>query len=362
MNLHIVPDNTFVNKFCDNLEELNLTHHNKIIVRSNEKSLKFIRYNLPFAPLYSSQFSSFVGDTDQYDKVFIHYFTPLLYRWVASHKFRELNWMVWGGDLYNIPALDHLCYEPLTLEKYVKKDWSAQTLLYQSKVLITQALFRKKAYSKVKNILTWMNEEYQFALAHLPIHAEQKFFFYENQLPYEKLEAQEKSTARGNSLRLIVGNSGYPTNNHMDVVQFLEDHHVQADLIIPVSYGDPRYISFLKKNVRFTHGKIEFIERYMPFEEYLNLILNAEALVMNTIRPQGYGNILIMMYMNKAVFFNSKNISLPDLTNHGINWQPLEDLTLFSKPKNNLTVENKKAVVNLLSHDKLRISYRNLFS
>jgi hypothetical protein len=36
MNLHIVPDNSFVNKFCDNLQELGLWEDNKIIVRSND--------------------------------------------------------------------------------------------------------------------------------------------------------------------------------------------------------------------------------------------------------------------------------------------------------------------------------------
>ena len=108
MNLHIVPDNTFINKFYENLQELGLTGTNRVVVRINEPELKSVKHNLPFAPLYSSRFESLVGNTFEYEKVFIHYFTPLLYRWVATHKFRELNWMVWGGDLYNLPGLDTL--------------------------------------------------------------------------------------------------------------------------------------------------------------------------------------------------------------------------------------------------------------
>jgi hypothetical protein len=123
MNLHIVPDNSFINKFYENLQELDLVAGNKIVVRSNENVLKSIKHDLPFAPLYSSRFSAIVGNTEMYDKVFIHYFTPLLYRWVAKHNFNELNWMVWGGDVYNLPELDRLCYEPVTLKQYVKKDW-----------------------------------------------------------------------------------------------------------------------------------------------------------------------------------------------------------------------------------------------
>src|SRR5688572_18874582 len=209
MNLHIVPDNSFINKFCDNLQELGLRENNKVIVRSNEGPLKAIKHNLPFAPLYSGRFSSLTGDTEQYAKVFVHYLTPLLYRWLARNKFREVNWMIWGGDLYNLPALDRVCYETKTWNEYVTKDWSAQTLLYNLKVKLTQSPFQQRAYVKIKNVLTWMGEEYNFAVNHLPLKADHKFFFYENQLPYGKLDALVPAK-RSQKLSLILGNSGSP--------------------------------------------------------------------------------------------------------------------------------------------------------
>src|SRR5688572_5112668 len=230
MNLHIVPDNSFINKFCDNLQELGLSENNKIIVRSNEGALKSIKHNLPLAPLYSREFSSLIGNTSQYDRVFVHYLTPLLYRWLAKNKFHEVNWMVWGGDLYNLPGLDEGCYESKTWDEYVRKDWSAQTLLYNLKIRLTQSPFRKRAYSKIKNVLTWMGEEYSFAIHNLPVKADHKFFFYENQLPYSQLDALVNSAKTSQKPSLILGNSGSPANNHLDAVQFLEDHRIHADL------------------------------------------------------------------------------------------------------------------------------------
>ena len=146
MNLHIVPDNSFIDKFCDNLLELGIWENNKIIVRSNEHALKSIKHNLPFAALYSQQFSALIGDTAVYTRVFVHYLTPLLYRWLAQNKFQEVNWMIWGGDLYNLPALEKVCYESRTWHEYVKKDYSAQTLLYSLKIKLTQSPFRRRAY------------------------------------------------------------------------------------------------------------------------------------------------------------------------------------------------------------------------
>ena len=86
MNLHIVPDSKFINAFYNNLGELGLLQKNKIIVRSSNK-LKYIEHDLPTAPLYGAAFDELTGDTMQYDAVYIHLFSPLMYRWVARHSF-----------------------------------------------------------------------------------------------------------------------------------------------------------------------------------------------------------------------------------------------------------------------------------
>ena len=205
-----------------------------------------------------------------------------------------------------------------------------------------------------------MDEEYNFAIHNLPVKADHRFFFYENQLPYGQLDALVNTGKASQKPSLILGNSGSPTNNHLDAVQFLEDHRIQADLLIPVSYGDKRYISFLKKRLKFNYGKIEFVERYMAFEEYLNFLARADGLIMNTVRPQGYGNILMMMYIGKPVFFNSKNISLQDLDLAGLKWMPIDSLKGIDKVK--FEVSNKEAVINLLSHDRLLREYNSIFS
>src|SRR5690606_33529337 len=104
------------------------------------------------------------GDTTRFKKVFIHQFTPLLYRWVAKHDFNDLGWMVWGADLYNLPAVDAPLYEELTGLRFVRRQHSLQDLLYRLKVLLLHHRFRKEAYKKVRHVLTWMAGEYEFAM------------------------------------------------------------------------------------------------------------------------------------------------------------------------------------------------------
>jgi dTDP-N-acetylfucosamine:lipid II N-acetylfucosaminyltransferase len=144
MNLHIAPDNVFTNRFYENLSELGVLGNNKIIVRTPENKLRYVKHDVSFAKLYSSDFNKIVGDTSQYQKVFIHQFTPLLYRWVAKNEFQELNWMIWGADLYNLPSIDDHIYEPITFDRFIRKRWSVEVLINKAKIFPINRQKRKR--------------------------------------------------------------------------------------------------------------------------------------------------------------------------------------------------------------------------
>lgn len=278
------------------------------------------------------------------------------------HEFRELNWMVWGTDLYNLPGTDFNFYEPLTWQRYVSHDFSSAAFLFKLKVWLTNSMFRKKAYAKVDNVYTWMRSEYQFACDRLPtLRAKHQYFFYVNDVPYHKLDDFLSSAGErpGGAPRLLVGNSGTPTNNHLDTVTWIEKNAIKADLFIPVAYGDASYVAFLKKNLSFyTGGKIVFVDQYMAFDEYVNFLLSTDGLIMNTIRPQGYGNIFMMLYLGRAVFVNEKNISLPDLEESDIRVNRFGDLKDLGDLK---VTPNREAILKIFSQERMEEIYRGFF-
>ena len=360
MNLHIVPDSKFSDRFYSNLDELHLLGSNIFIVRSNEQTLKFVRREVPLAKLYSDEFQKLVGNTMNYEKVFIHQFSPLMYRWVATNSFKELNWCVWGADVYNLPGAAKTFYEPMTWTAYSRHTWTADAF-YTMKLYLTNMYYRRAAYAKINGVLTWMKSEFEFVLHSLKIpSAEWKFFFYENDLPYEQLD-QFGSTEIGTegNLKFILGNSGTDTNNHVDAMAQVAASGIHADLVLPVSYGSNEYITFLKKRVSsYKNGSIEFLEQFLAFDKYLKLLMESDGLIMNHLRPQGYGNILTMMYLNKPVFLNPRNISISDLDANGLKWIPVEKI---GDAKKGMSVQNKDAVRKLLSHDRLLGTYKELF-
>ncbi|HEY0654420.1 MAG TPA: hypothetical protein VGD65_14870, partial [Chryseosolibacter sp.] len=254
MNLHILPDSKFSEAFYLNMKEAGLLKNNVFVVRTNQKNLKYVKQAIPFAPLYSADFSNYVGDTATYKRVFVHQLAPLMFRWIAKHSFRELHWMSWGTDLYNLPFIKQNFFEPETLAFIRKSKFDLQHFLYVTKVYVTNMLFKDRAYSKVNSLLTWMRSEVDFARKALPtLKARHDYFFYENQVPYERIDhiVRGDTKAANTTLKLIVGNSGTPSGNHLDAIRLLQNLSVKADLYIPVSYGEADYISFLKSNASF---------------------------------------------------------------------------------------------------------------
>ncbi len=177
MNLHILPDSKFSQVFVQHIQRLNLSSTNKFVARSNASKLTHLDSTIPFAKAGTRQFRNLVGDTLQYNKVFIHNFSPVLYPWVAKESFRELNWMMWGADVHGLSFVKYSFLENETQNVYKENRGSLSHWLYELKIKLVAARFRDRAYAKVNKVLTWMKGEHQFARDHIPsLQASHDFF------------------------------------------------------------------------------------------------------------------------------------------------------------------------------------------
>ena len=98
----------------------------------------------------------------------------------------------------------------------------------------------------------------------------------------------------------------------------------------------------------------------MPLSDYATLLRSGDALIMNCIRPQGFGNIFIMMMSDKPVFFNNRNYSLQDLRDFGITCYTLEDVPKWFN-ENVRVPASKDSLINLLSQDRIDVVYKEMF-
>ena len=364
MNLHIGVDNQFVDRVYTNIKEAGLDAKNKFIIRTNETP-QYVKRDVAYAPLYSSDFSSIIGNTLDYERVIIHQFSPMMFRWVSRNSFHNLAWAPWGVDLYDLPFVHFNLFEKETYEGFVKQSREFSDILYRWKYWMSNSFFKNAAYSKVNDLLTWMKSEHTFAHDRIPsLKASYKFFFYENPVAYRDLRhlVRQPAERTRKTLKLIIGNSATPTNNHVDAVRDLSIQGVKADLFIPISYGNASYARFLKTALRFYKGgQVEFVDTRMDFNSYLNFLNTADALVMNNIRPQGYGNIFIMLFLGKPVFLNINNTSLPDIIEYKIPCLTIDrvkDMEVGTR----ITEQQLKPLADLLSHERNLKVCSELFS
>ena len=101
------------------------------------------------------------------------------------------------------------------------------------------------------------------------------------------------------------------TNNHVEVFDFLEGSLSLIEsrkIIVPLSYGDKGYANKMvdigvKKIGNNFHPLIEF----MPMSSYVELVSSCSHVIMNHIRQQSVGNIIIMMYLGAVVFIRKES-------------------------------------------------------
>ena len=112
-------------------------------------------------------------------------------------------------------------------------------------------------------------------------------------------------------IRVLLGNSGDPTNNHMDAIKYMKSPRLcDCEIYSPLSYGDKAYIDFIEKWMRKKIGKrFVSLNSYMNREEYLNFLSTIDLVVMNHNRQQAVGNIISALVLGKPVFMKKNSVT-----------------------------------------------------
>lgn len=368
MNLHILNDEKFFDPFVGKLEELDLLDNNIFIVKERGP-LRFIkRKDLVYGRLGDKQL---IGDILQYEKVFIHAFSFELYRWVKQHTFRELNWMVWGKELYESKMVNYPLYEARTqnIVQKIKRVRPVMSSYYRKAERFFFQIDIEEVYKKVDYVLTWIKPEYDYAVRHIKgLQARHKDFAYTFEINTEAFANMFDGKsfylhAEARKLKCLIGNSGTSVNNHIDALYKIENANF-SEITMPVSYGDPEYVELLKKEVKrsFAFKNITFMDQFMTFGNYLQFFNSYDIFLSNSLRPIGMGNIWIALLMGKVVFMNNKNLVFPYLKSLGLQVYDINEVDQFDNIIKEVDLErNRSIAADFLSKYRVNELYSNLF-
>jgi hypothetical protein len=120
---------------------------------------------------------------------------------------------------------------------------------------------------------------------------------------------------------ILVGNSGDPSNNHLDAFLWLSRQRFSTGrrVVVPLSYGgNEEYRKVVLNKGRQLFGELFYpVLDFMPLEDYNELIKSCGIVIMNHLRQQGFGNIVTALAMGATVYLQPRTTVSAGLKNLG---------------------------------------------
>lgn len=261
------------------------------------------------------------------------------YRPVVS----KLYWMIWGGDLY---------------------DYMNERRSFKAKVVFW---VKKSILRDIRNIITYIPGDKDFAEIWYGMRAHyHPCIMYPGNLyksPGTKGIDACNEPDSGRRLKVIVGNSGDPSNNHYEVFCALKSNRTaEFEVYCPLSYGDQKYIKRVVGLGREMFGSRFFpITEYVDLSDYVNLLSGMDVAIYNYGRQQGMGNIITMLGLNKIVFINGETTPWPFFRDIGVDI--LDTKVLVSHDfSNSYPIDNEEKIKSFFSEENLKDQLNEIFS
>jgi dTDP-N-acetylfucosamine:lipid II N-acetylfucosaminyltransferase len=336
MILHITPDDKFIDMAL-RIFEVVKPGGNHCIVVSDKKLLTYVECKSVEIITKDKVSSVIFGNSLlKYDAIIIHCFSQLNIRFPKGIK---VAWVGWGADYYDLiynSKLDYLESKTRNLILNINK-----TRESKFKKLIKKTPYLERFIRKLKQ-----RQKFKIINNHidyfLPVLVDEFDKVSSNDLKFKPklldwnygtlendwLKGFENSTCT--STNILVGNSASPNNNHVEVFELLNDLNIRdKKVIVPLSYGDRRYRDNILSIGEDLLGKqYQPLVDFMAIEKYINTIASCSFVIMNHLRQQAIGNIVIMLNLGAKVFLNRNNPAYSFFKNKGAVIFSIEDLKI----------------------------------
>jgi dTDP-N-acetylfucosamine:lipid II N-acetylfucosaminyltransferase len=220
----------------------------------------------------------------------------LIVMWLLARYLSDASWIIWGGDLY----------------VYRQAHDSLRMALYEK--------LRKRIIRRIKNICTLIPGEAELAKKIYDTSALYIPVSYPPSLDYISFYESMKNERKSSGITILIGNSGNPSNNHLELFEKLKNlAGPRIRILCPLSYsGNSRYIELvIKKGNELFGSAFVPLMTYIEPSEYLRLLWETDIAFMNHDRQQGIGNIFPLLYFGKKVFLRSDTTSYKYLASIG---------------------------------------------
>jgi len=237
---------------------------------------------------------SFVGlDFSKCEKIICHsLFDKELVDYLYEHQNilkEKAYWTVFGGDLYNAPRDKKNDFVRSNFKGYVTGG--------------DRAYLQRKYDVLNKNFIS---APYIFPITK------------------KMLDNIKKDTH--DFIKIQINNScDFSTLEMLDILLKYKKENIKITTIL--SYGKLEYKKkIIQKGKNIFGDKFEYVDKFMPPEEYARYLSNIDILILNQNRQQGVGNTYASLYLGNKVFISKKISTFEDFNNSGIKIYATEDI------------------------------------
>lgn len=312
---HWVTDDKFIDDLISVMEYTKGYHdHTYAIVSDNDRfDFIYIKKKEYIKIVHSYECIKTLND---YDVIVLHGLRSGAFDFLNKmpHNIKVV-WFAWGYDLYSAPCKKHPfikipLYRPLTksatrnnLRGYLA-DLHVEFNYLRDKRIIEKAISRVDYFSGV------IPQEYEMMKIN-PFFKAKRLDFHYFSLNDEVSETNLKNPSpTGNNI--LIGNSGDPTNNHLDAFLYLKRIDIlDKKIYVPLSYGGTERYRDKVKSVGKEYWGDSFIplETFLPYEEYCKIISSCSNVIMFHERQQAMSNIRQGLWNGCKVFLSCSGLA-----------------------------------------------------
>lgn len=383
--LHFITDSSYFysKKFIELIHShFNIEEHLFIIIKKKNKKIhidpekfrnvKIFNFKGYFlTKFFTIRYATIRKLMKQAENIFIHYLkeevSGILFGFRGKAK---IIWVIWGADLYTYLPLK--LYDNHTLELLIKLESRKKSILKRFSYYLSYEL-RKKIIKRIDYIISPFKGDVRLLKKYFKTKAEgYSKFIYPNPVDFEKIDGKKISLnkklifkKKGEKLFLL-GNSGFPTNNHLDImIRLFKLKKQNFKIICPLSYGPKNYIKKIveKGEKLFGNRFVPLLDFYNP-DQYFGILKQIDLAIMYHNRQQGMGTIILLIYMGKPICMKKTPgyFYLIQRGVHVFSTQELEMLILNEiKLIPTMSEHNKTIVLNDTSVKSTISSIRSLF-
>ncbi|WP_105902595.1 TDP-N-acetylfucosamine:lipid II N-acetylfucosaminyltransferase [Vibrio gangliei] len=345
--LHISRDEKFIDKAIETFKSFDEINNTFIIL---SKGLKYIS-NKDDVVLYSFPKlikSCLLGEFYKYDVIIFHGLTTehkIILRLLHKRHGQKIVWIGFGFDYYNYSQ------QKVITDNYVNPLNSKGRLRLFCVKFIKKIINLDGAHYKIDYFSPVIKSEYSIFKKLMKLEA--KYIDWDYGSTFSTLNSLKNKKIFGDGI--LLGNSATETNNHISALNLIKDIVGDKKIIMPLSYGSNDYKEWLKNEIKKFDLNFNVIDSFMPIDDYFNMLLSCQYVVMNHIRQQALGNIIVMLSLGAKVFLKKDNPLYFELKNLGFIIYLIDDIQYdsFMIPLSTEDMTNNRKLAYSLYNDEI---------